>query len=135
MPQDLSPLTRELQKEICPQRVLDEVGRRISNQRPSPGRLRLSPYLAALGLVLVYCLALWRWQPEESARRQAKVIGNPRPDSAQIASQAEASLALMGNILLSAGVRSQEVILQQAVPPLRDSLQSAKNKIIQHLEP
>jgi hypothetical protein len=134
MPQDLSPLTRALRKETCPKRVLDEVGQRISTHHPSPGRWRFALPLAAFGLVLAGCLSVWQWQARENARQQAKVVEQATLNRARTANQAQEGLVLMGNILLNAGVRSGEVLLHRAIPPLRNSLQVAKNKITQRPE-
>jgi hypothetical protein len=54
-------------------------------------------------------------------------------DSARAAQQAETALGCLGAALRDAGARSEEVILKAAVPPLRNSLQTAKNKIVNHI--
>ncbi len=131
MQEDLSRLTRELQKETCPQGVLDEVGRRIESR--SPSRRRFAIALAFASVVAVCCLVVWQWQARVNARQQAE-LERVRLARVQVATQARDALGLIGMELVDAGAHSGKVISDRAVPPLRDSLQTAKNKIIQHIE-
>jgi len=130
MQKDLSRLTRELQKETCPQRVRDEVQRQISARASSPGWLRLAIPLAAVGLVLVCGLSVWRWQAARESTREAELAERASRDRAQITHEAEGALGLIGSVLANAGADSGKVIYDRAVPPLRNSLQTANNKII-----
>ena len=124
---DLSRLTRELKNETCPQRVRDEVQRRISAQASSPGWLRLAIPLAAL---LVCGVLSWHWQAEKNAKRQAELAQLELRNRVQVAQQAEDALGLIGSVLVDAGAHSEKVIYDRAVPPLRNSLQTANNNII-----
>lgn len=130
MQEDLSRLTRELKKETCPQRVRDEVRGRISARESSRGWLRLAIPLVAL--VLVCGVSVWHWQAERDARQQAKLAERALHNRVQI--QAERALDLIGSVLANAGADSGKVIYDRAVPPLRNSLQTANNKIIRHIE-
>lgn len=134
MQQDLSQLARELRKETCPRRVLDEVERQISQKESPPIRLRLALFCAVAGFVLVGCLSVWLWQGNENARPQATLVEHPKPDRAQAANQAEDALALMGSVLLEASAHSEKIISDRAVPPLRNSIETARNKIIHRIE-
>ena len=53
MDKDLQQLARELRNETCPQRVLDEVARRISAQAPPPIRFRYVIAVAVAASVVV----------------------------------------------------------------------------------
>ena len=134
MQRDVSRLAHELKKETCPQRVLDEVGRQIAKEKSSAGRLRFAIPFAVAGLVLVCGLSIWRWQASENARQQAKLEEQTTLQRSQVANQAKDALGLMGSILVSAGVDSGKVISDTAVPPLRDSFEIARNKIIHNTE-
>ena len=134
MQRDVSGLVRELKKETCPQRVLDEVGRRIATKGSSPRRWRLAIPLAVVGLVVVCSLSIWRWQAGENARQQAKLVEQTTLDRARVASQAQDALGLLGSVLANAGADSGRIISDTAVPPLRDSFELAKNKIIHPTE-
>ncbi len=133
MHEDLQRLTRELRKETCPQRVLEEVARRISAQSPQPSRLRYALAGALAGLILLCGLALWQWPPGRDGHERLQQAAGSKIDNAQIAEQAEGALGCIGRVLLDAGSQSEKVILQGAVPPLRDSLETAKNKIVNHI--
>lgn len=133
MQEELSRLTRELQKETCPQRVHDEVQRRIS-ARQSPGWLRRAIPLVAAGLVLVCGGFVWHRQEERKARRQAELAEAALRERVQIAQQAEGALGLIGSVLADAGAHSEKLIYDRAVPPLRNSLQTANNKIIHDIQ-
>jgi len=52
----------------------------------------------------------------------------------QVAREAETALGLIGTVLLDAGAHSETVISDRAVRPLRNALQTAKNRIIRHTE-
>lgn len=134
MQEDLSRLTRELQKETCPQRVRDEVQRKISARVSSPRWLRLAIPLAVAGLVLVCGISVWHRQAERNARRQAELAELALRDRAQIAHQAEDAFGLIGSVLANAGTHSERVIYDRTVPPLRNSLQTANNKIIHDMQ-
>jgi type VI protein secretion system component VasK len=134
MQKDVPGLIRELKKEKCPQRVRDEVRGRIAARESSPRRLRLATSLAFAALVLVCCLSVWRWHAAENARQQAQLAQRTMLARAQVTDQAAAALRLVGGALLDAGARSEKVISDRAVPPLRNSLELAKNKIIHPIE-
>ena len=134
MQEDLSRLTRELKKETCPQRVHDAVQRRISAQASSPRWLRLAIPLAAAALMLVCGISVWHRQAESKARQEAALAERAAQDRVQIARQAQDALGLIGSVLTDAGVHSGKVIYDRAVPPLRNSLQTANNKIIHDIQ-
>jgi hypothetical protein len=54
-------------------------------------------------------------------------------DSARAAQQAGVALGCIGAALRDAGTRSEEIILRTTVPPLRNSLQTAQNKLMNHI--
>jgi anti-sigma factor RsiW len=134
MQRDIWRLTRELKKETCPRRVLDEVERQIATKKSSRRRWRFAIPLAIAGLVVVCGLSIWRWQAGENARQQAKLDEQTTLARARVASQAKDALGLMGSILVSAGIDSGKVISERAGPPLQDSFEIAKNKIIHNTE-
>lgn len=134
MQPDLKRLTDELRKETCPQRVRDKVRGKISARVSSPQRLRFAIPFAIAGLVLVCGLSVWRWQAMENMHQQAKLAAQTKLDHAEVAKQAEGALGLLGSVFANAGADSERIISDTAVPPLRDSLDTAKNKIIHYTE-
>jgi hypothetical protein len=131
MDENLKRLVEELRNETCPQRVLDEVARRLP--RNAPSRLRIGFAVAVAAAVALSGLALWRL-PGDRITRQKPNAGSPvAMDSARAAQQAGVALGCLGAVLRDAGARSEEVILRTAVPPLRNSLQTAEKKILNHI--
>jgi hypothetical protein len=134
MDENLPRLVSELRKETCPQRVLEEVARCISAQTSPPSRFRYGVPAMVTGLVLSGGLAVW-WQVVSGNReRQANVPKKATYHHAQIAQQAEDALGIIGSVLLTASAHSEKVIFNRAVPPLRNSLETAKHKIINRIE-
>ena len=128
MDEKLQRLVRELRRETCPPRVLDEVARRIAAETRPPARFRYA-LAGAAGLVLLACLAIWRW-PAGGA--DGHFAGRPQ-EARRVADQAEGALACIGEVLREASAHSERILLKGAVPPLRNSLETAKNKILEHI--
>jgi hypothetical protein len=131
MDENLKRLVEELRIETCPQRVLDQVARRLArNARP---RLRFEVAVTVVAAVVFSAFALWRWPAGRHSHGKPDAGSPVTMDSARAAQQAETALGCLGAALRDAGARSEEVILKAAVPPLRNSLQTAKNKIVNHI--
>jgi len=88
----------------------------------------------AAGLALVGGILVWQWPAGDEARLKTEMT-RATPSHVQIASQTEAALGLIGGLLAEASAHSEQVISSRAVPPLRNGLRIAKNKIIEHLKP
>ncbi len=129
MQSDLQRLIDELKKETCPSRVRDEVRGRISARESSRGRLRYAIAAAFATLILLCCLTVAQWHAREKARQQAKLA-----ERQLVANQAASAMGLVGSVLLDAGAHSEKIISDRTVPQLRNSLEIARNKIIQHIE-
>jgi len=133
MQEDLPEIVRQLRKEACPQRVIDAVSRRIAAKTPRPNRLRYAIPAAFAGVALL-CGLLVRWQPAGgNPPRQPESVDQQAQVSKQVAREAQSALDLFGTVLLNAGARSETVISDHAVPPLRHGFETARNKIIQEL--
>ena len=134
MHEDLQQLARELRKETCPQRVLDEVARRISEQTPPPNRFRYRIAVALAASVVLCGIVLLQWPIGRGARRASDVAQSRPIDRVQVAHQVEGTFAYIGQVMVDAGAHSQRVILNDAVPQLRNSFETAKDKIMNHIE-
>jgi len=130
---DLQQIIRELKKETCPPGVTDKVRAQISAGQFSPRRPRFILRLATACLILVCCLSLWRWHTTEVARQRAELAELNSRQRAQVATQVEDALGLVGSVLLDAGTQSGKIISDRTVPPLRSSLDITKIKITQYL--
>jgi len=76
---------------------------------------------------VILCGLLVRSRQTETAQQQAQ-------RRMQVARQTETALGLIGTLLLDAGAHSETVICDRGIPPLRNGLETAKNKVIRHTE-
>jgi hypothetical protein len=134
MHEDLQQLARELQKETCPQRVLDEVARRLSAQAPPPNRFRYRIAVALAASVVLCGIVLLRWPIGQGSPHEPKVAQTEAIDRVRVARQVQGTFAYIGQVMVDAGAHSERVILNDAVPQLRNSLETAKNKIMNSIE-
>jgi hypothetical protein len=134
MHEDLQQLARELRNETCPQRVLDEVARRISAQTPPPNRFRYRIAVALAASFVLCGVVFLRWPAGKTAPRPSEVAQNEAIDRVQVARQVEGTFAYIGQVMVDASAHSQRVILNEAVPQLRNSFETAKDKIMNHIE-
>ena len=134
MQEGLPGLASELRKETCPQRVIDEAMRRIAAETPPPRRLRYAIPVALAGALLVCGLLAWLRPAGENTGPQPEWVEQQAHRRVQVARQTETALAFLGAVLLDAGAHSETVISDRAIPPLRDGLETAKNKLIRHTE-
>ena len=135
MQEDLQPLVRELRKEVCPPQAIDEVLRKIAAETPRPGRPRYAIPAALTGTALLFGLLVWSQVTGGNAGRKPALVEQQAHLQLQAARQAESALGFIGTVLLDAGSRSETVISDRAILPLRNGLETAKNKIIRHTEP
>ena len=134
MQEGLPGLASELRKETCPRRVLDAAARRIAAETPPPRRLRYALPAAFVGLALL-CGVIVRWRTAGgNSGRQPSLAEQQAHSRAHVARQAEGALGFIGKVLLDAGAHSESVISARAIPPLRNGLETARNKIIHRTE-
>ncbi len=134
MQEDLPEIARELRKETCPQRVIDAVSQRIAAETPRSNRLRYAIPAALGGIALLCALLVW-WRPKGgNLPRQPERVERQAEGPTQVARETEGALDLFGTVLLKAGARSETVISDRAMPPLRHGFETARNKIIHHPE-
>ena len=134
MQENLKRLASELRKETCPQQVIDETWRRIAAETPQRSWLRYAIPLALAGAVLLCGLLAWSRLAGGNSGRQRELAQQQADSRVQTARQAETALGIIGTVLLDAGAHSETVISDRAIPPLRNGLETAKNKIIRHTE-
>ena len=130
MQKDVTRLARELRKETCPRRVIDEATRRIAAETPSPSRLRYALPVALAVLLVLGGFMVQRRLAGGNAGRPPRLAEQHAVDRAQIARQAEGAFALIGAVLRDAAAHSETVITDRAVPPLQNGLESFWQKII-----
>ncbi|HVV71175.1 MAG TPA: hypothetical protein VHI52_06705 [Verrucomicrobiae bacterium] len=134
MDQDLQRLTSQLRQERCPPRVMDAVTQRIRAQRPNRGHRLGAMALATTALVLISTVAVWfRPSPKTPPLVQPPVQANL--ERTKLAAETEGALGYIGSVLLNASTRTERIVLNQAVPPFRNSLATAREKLLNHIEP
>jgi hypothetical protein len=132
MDENLQRLIGELRNEVCPQRVRDEVTRRISSQELHVGSFRYA--LPAGATLLILCgLVVWRWPESRHTQPRPRWAQSETVERARVIAQAQGALGYVGNALLRAGARSEMALNIEAVPQLRNRFESATQKIIQLL--
>ena len=86
------------------------------------------------GALLLCGLLLRSRLAGDNPGQQLQLVEQQAQRRMQVAREAETALGLIGTVLLDAGAHSETVISDRAIPPLRNGLQTAKNKIIRHTE-
>ena len=132
MQEHLPRLTRELRKETCPRRVIDEALRRIAAERPPRGlsRYAIPATLALTGAVLLCGLLVRSRLAGNTAGQQPQWVEQQAQHRRQAARQAEAALGFIGSVVLHAVARSETVISDHALSPLHNGLGTATNNIV-----
>jgi hypothetical protein len=111
---------------------MDRVARRIAREKT--GRFRLASGWGVAFLALLVALGAWQWHAGRDARRRAvELEAKARADRARVATETAGALGYVGQILLEVAAQSQNSILKEAIPPLRESLKTTKNKVINHI--
>ncbi len=137
-------LIRELRGETCPRSVRDRVARRIARDAASAACRPRRPVfawglVAALVVaVLVASAILLRPPrlpvPDHHRAEASSAAPTPSdPDRTRVVEQTQVALALVGRFLIDAGVRAENAVLDEALPPLLRSLHSAQTKLIRPL--
>ena len=131
MDQELQKLIRQLQDKKCPPTVLDRVAQRISREKTSAG-----PWRAALAWGLsIFCLlgliGLWRGQTRREAKRVAVELATARTraNRALVVHQTQEAFGYIGQALMRAAAQTENALLKEAVPPLRNGFETVKNKV------
>ena len=119
----LDILIAERRREKAPSRTLDAVRARIHRDRPSHSWLR--PVGIVFATVLMLALVL---QAPWSPRNQMELTATER---AEVLDQTMTSLAVIADALEKAGASSTETFFQSSAPPIRDGLESVKQKLIE----
>jgi hypothetical protein len=130
MDDKLQELIRQLQRESCPPEVMDRVAERIAREQDTPHPLRQVWAWGTAVLALLLALGAWQRQADRHAqKRVAELEARVRANRGRVAEQTAGALGYIGQVLLEVAAQSQDSILKEAVPPLREGLETTKNKI------
>lgn len=117
MRQELQNLIHQLQKEKCPPAVLTNVSLRVPSRRS-----RIAWRRAWVWSVSTICLvgALLLWQ--RTATRQSE-------RRAEAARQTQEAFGYISMAIMRAATHTENALLKEAVPPLRDSFETVRNRV------
>jgi anti-sigma factor RsiW len=133
MDENLQRLIQELRTEKCPPRVFESVAKRRA-RRPAPlRRLRTANAVAVVCIAALLAAILVERRPNRNAVSPTQAFASHRAQQVRVAGEAVAALDYIGNVLLEAGKHTQNILLNETVPPLRSGLEAVgktiKNKI------
>ena len=129
MRQNLQRLAHALRAERCPPQLLQNVQARVGLDETSRWRWpwRRTAF-AACTAALLALLAVGTW-PNRIFRSPSQSALANRADQVRVAQEAGAALGYIGTLLVDAGKHAQGAILNEAVPPLRNSLEVVSKTI------
>jgi len=87
------------------------------------------------GLAAICGLVIWQWPTAREAQRRPGSAVHASLSRAQVVREAEGTLGYIGCVLLNAGARTEKIVLNQAVPPLRNSVTTTREKLLNHIQP
>jgi hypothetical protein len=128
---EMQNLIRHLKDQQCPPAVLDRVKERIA--RDAAPRNRFRPVLAGTISIACLLLAFTLWQihllHEAQLLAAERAAAQARAQRALVLEQTEQAVGYIGHALLRAATHTQNALLKEAVPPLRNSFETVKNKV------
>ncbi len=131
MDQELQKVIRQLQDEKCPPAVLERLTQRISREKPPTRSLRsILAWAVSIGFLLG-TVVLLQWRAHHEAERAAAEIAaaQARANRALVVQQTELAFAYIGKAVNRAAAHTENVLLKEAVPPLRNGFETIKNKV------
>ena len=128
---DLQRLVRELRAETCPPGVMNRVAQRLSRETARTPQSRFPLAWATAGLATLAAVGIWHDQVHRKAHTRVtlELAEKAQLNRARVVQQTEQSLIFVGYALHKALAHSETTISQQAVPPLRNGLQTLKSKL------
>jgi hypothetical protein len=85
-------------------------------------------------LLLVCSLAIWHRLSAREAQRHPDPSVVASLNRAQVVRETEGALGYIGCVLLDAGAHTEKIVLNQAVPRLRNSLTTTREKLLNHIQ-
>lgn len=136
MDRKLQELTRQLREEKCPPRVLQRVAQRVSRGKAPALSWRASLAWTVSIACLLGAVALWQVRANREAQRAAAELAaaQVRARRALVAQQALEAFGRVGQALLRVAARTENTLLKEAAPPLRNGFETAKSKVINPLK-
>ena len=127
MDQKLQELIRQLQDEQCPPVVLGRVAQRIAREKPRARSRRASLAWAVSITCLLSLVVYWHGQASRHARRLA--AERAAAQRALVLQQTQEAFGCIGQALMRAAARTENALLKEAMPPLRNGFEIVKTKV------
>jgi anti-sigma-K factor RskA len=131
MDEELQKLIDQLRNKKCPPEVLERVAQRISRER-TPGRSWGSSLGWAIAITcLIAAAALWPGRARRHERPLAAELAEAqaRANRALVVQQTQEAFGVIGEALIRAAAHTENTLLKEAAPPLRNGFETVKNKI------
>jgi hypothetical protein len=123
----LQNLIQQLQDENCPPAVLDRVAQRIASEKTRQQRAFRPGFAWAVSVICVVGLvALYEWQTHRAA---TLLVAQQKAKRALVAQQTQQAFGYIGQALIRAATQTQNALLKEAMPPMRDGFETVKNKV------
>lgn len=119
----LDIILAERRREKAPKRLLDTLRARLRTERPKPISLRPIGIGIATSLAVAALLLSPNQEPATPPMSQA--------ERAAVIDQTVASLVVIAEALEKAGMSGTETFLQASASPIRDGLESIKQKLFE----
>ncbi|MDB6037076.1 MAG: hypothetical protein JWM99_917 [Verrucomicrobiales bacterium] len=131
MDQELQKLIHQLQAEECPRTVLNRVAQRISREKTPAHSLRSSLACVVSIACLLGVVSVWQWQTRRESQRVAaeRAGAQAKADRALVVQQTQEAFGCISHALLRAAVHTENALLKEAMPPLRNGFQIVKTKV------
>ena len=130
MDQELQKLIRQFQEEKCPPNVLERVTQRISrDKRPTRSLKPMLRWAATLACVFG-AVVVWQFNARrEQQLHTAELAAQAQADRALVVQQTRQAFAYIGQAVIRAAAHTENALSKEAVPPLRNSFETLKNKV------
>jgi hypothetical protein len=129
--QKLQELIRQLQDEQCPPVVLGRVAQRIAREKPRARSRRASLAWAVSIACLLSLVVYWHGQASRHARRLAteRAAAQALAQRALVVRQTQEAFGCIAQALMRAAARTENALLKEAMPPLRNGFEIVKTKV------
>jgi hypothetical protein len=128
----LQKLVRELRNERCPDAVLDRVAQQISRDTRVPRPWQRPAMWVTASVLLLAVLTVWHWLPSRDTKiktAQITTAALTEADRTLVIQRTQGVLVYIGHTMIEAAAHTENAILSEAVPPLRNGFLTAKNKV------
>jgi hypothetical protein len=125
----LQELIQELRKKSCPPSVLERVAQRIGRAPGAPVRWWQGRTWVIAGACLLVLVGIAAWQVSLRRDARAAAVAEAQARRDLVIRQTQGALVYIGHALIEAATHTEEAVLDEALPPLRNIFQTTKSKL------